>query len=136
MIECLKKYKDLVAEIEFLYLQIKYTKLELEQWEQHENPNEDKYLARNFTYHATLQKQSELRKALKKMNETLSRKEKQKKEVLQLIDKFEGLENEVLRLRYIENLSLSEIAMELHYSEQHIRRVHANLVRMIQFRKM
>lgn len=52
-----------------------------------------------------------------------------------LIDTFEGLDNKILKLRYIENMKLEDIAEELNYSVSHIRKKHAELVRTVKFLK-
>ncbi|MGG1330131.1 hypothetical protein ABE222_26115 [Bacillus tropicus] len=51
----------------------------------------------------------------------------------QLIYKFKGLENKILRMKYMEGMTLSHIASELNYSADYIKRKHAEIMKRIQF---
>ena len=48
-----------------------------------------------------------------------------------MISKFDDLDSVILRRKYIDGVSLYEIAEETAYSYDHIRRKHSNLVKTI-----
>ncbi|ABA42733.1 conserved phage protein [Bacillus phage Gamma isolate d'Herelle] len=50
-----------------------------------------------------------------------------------LISKFRGLENQILKLKYVDGMTLEEIAEAVNYSSSHIKKKHAELVRLIKF---
>ncbi|ARW58422.1 sigma factor-like helix-turn-helix DNA-binding protein [Bacillus anthracis] len=50
-----------------------------------------------------------------------------------LISKFKGLENQILKLKYVDGMTLEEIAESVNYSSSHIKKKHAELVRLIKF---
>lgn len=50
-----------------------------------------------------------------------------------LISKFRGLENQILKLKYVDGMTLEEIAEVVNYSSSHIKKKHAELVRLIKF---
>lgn len=50
-----------------------------------------------------------------------------------LISKFRGLENQILKLKYVDGMTLEEIAEIVNYSSSHIKKKHAELVRLIKF---
>ena len=50
-----------------------------------------------------------------------------------LISKFRGLENQILKLKYVDGMTLEEIAEVVNYSSSHIKKKHAELVRLINF---
>lgn len=60
-------------------------------------------------------------------------KKGQMAKLMKLIDTFSGLENNIIKLKYIDGMKLEEIAEELSYSESHIKKKHAELVRCIKF---
>src|SRR5690606_19851818 len=60
-------------------------------------------------------------------------KKKQLNKLIELIDTFEGLEHKILKLKYIDGLTLEQIAEELNYSTSHIKKKHAELIRTIKF---
>lgn len=50
-----------------------------------------------------------------------------------LISKFRGLENQILKLKYVDGMTLEEIAEAVNYSSSHIKKKHAEIVRLIKF---
>lgn len=50
-----------------------------------------------------------------------------------LISKFRGLDNQILKLKYVDGMTLEEIAEVVNYSSSHIKKKHAELVRLIKF---
>jgi len=63
----------------------------------------------------------------------LDKCEQQRSELLELVGSFQGYENDILRLKYIEGMTLEEIAEELPYSYDSIKRKHAELHRRLDY---
>ena len=59
----------------------------------------------------------------------LSEKEQAMEALIIMIDRFKGLENKLLRMIYIEGMTLKEVAEKLTYSNQHIINVHASILK-------
>ena len=70
---------------------------------------------------------------IEQIKEELSYKISQRNKLIELVHTFKGLDNQILRMKYIEEFTLEEIAEELSYSESHIRKRHADLMRTIRF---
>ncbi|EEM02478.1 hypothetical protein [Bacillus pseudomycoides] len=50
-----------------------------------------------------------------------------------LISKFRGLDNQILKMKYVDGMTLEQIAEEISYSSSHIKKKHAEIVRLIKF---
>lgn len=122
--EWLKNYQDLEDQILFLKWNLNKSKLELDRW-----------LAGDLAK-VRIEKHSRS----SKLEETISAIENelkiladQKEELLKIIDTFKGLENDIVRLKYIENYSLEEIAEQTGYSESYIRKKHSEIRNILTF---
>lgn len=51
--------------------------------------------------------------------------------LVMIMDRFEGLDNQILKMKYIEGLTLKQIAEKLIYSHQHIITLHASIIKTI-----
>lgn len=54
-----------------------------------------------------------------------------KQEVFDFIDSIEGVEGEVLRLRYVELLAWEEICLKIHYSWRQTHRIHRRALSIV-----
>lgn len=50
-----------------------------------------------------------------------------------LISRFTGLENRILKMKYVDGMTLEQIALDLHYSSGYIRRKHAEIRKIVKF---
>lgn len=50
-----------------------------------------------------------------------------------LINKFTGLHHQILKMKYVDGMTLEQIAFELHYSTGYIRRKHAEIRKIVKF---
>ncbi|PEJ27879.1 hypothetical protein CN677_27560 [Bacillus pseudomycoides] len=50
-----------------------------------------------------------------------------------LISKFTGLENRILKMKYVDGMTLEQIAFDLHYSTGYIRHKHAEIKKVVKF---
>ncbi|CUB57444.1 hypothetical protein BN2127_JRS10_04125 [Bacillus subtilis] len=51
----------------------------------------------------------------------------------QIIGKFKGLDHQILKMKYIDGMTLEQIAYDLDYSPYYIKRKHAEIRKVIQF---
>ncbi|MHA2890511.1 hypothetical protein [Bacillus cereus] len=52
-----------------------------------------------------------------------------------LINRFKGLDNRILKMKYVDGMTLEQIAEEISYSSIHIKKKHTQIVRLIKFVK-
>lgn len=129
----LNTYLTIQDEIEVLELQIELNKTELKRWNNYRTRDGD--LAKHQTFLTSLERQNKLQKEIDQLETRKEELIRRKKEIISLVDKFEGLEHKILKMKYIENKTLEEVAEELGYSYQYIRRKHAELIKRISFSK-
>lgn len=124
MYEWLKDYQELVQDIEYLEYKLEREETELDRWVygdlQGVKLNKDSIASGIEERITALKKEIEFKK-------------KQLNKLIELIDTFEGLEHKILKLKYIDGLTLEQIAEELNYSTSHIKKKHAELIRTIKF---
>lgn len=123
MFEWLKDYKQLMQRIAYIEFKIEQSETEWSRW------------TSGDLYNTHLGKDSiasKLPDYIERDKEILEDLKSHRKTLLNFIDTFEDLDSKVLKLRYVKGLSLYEIAEELGYSYDHIRRCHSNLVKVIQ----
>ena len=68
---------------------------------------------------------------IRQLTSYLKEKEQAMKSLVMLIDRFKGLDNQILKMKYIEGLTLKEIAEKLIYSHQHIVNLHTSIIKAI-----
>lgn len=118
MYQWLKSYKEQEQQISYLKWSLTKSELELERWV--------------YGDLATLNieknsRSSILEKNIKRMNQEIERLEQNKRAVKQFIDNLEGIENEIVKLKYIDGMTLEEIAQTTKYSFSYIRQKHSNI---------
>ena len=74
-----------------------------------------------------------LQKRIEELKIELEHKQKEKEEIMKLIDRFKGVEHQILRLKHIDGKTLEEVADELNYSYSYIKHKHAEVMRRIDF---
>ncbi|WP_315307496.1 hypothetical protein [Enterococcus devriesei] len=120
----LKDYQDLDNQILYMKWNLNKSKLELNRWIY--GDLSDVRLNENS-------RSSSLEENVKKMEHELILLETQKTELMVLINSFEGLENEIVRLKYVKGYTLDQIAEKIGYSDSYIRKKHAEIRRTLQF---
>lgn len=121
----LLEYQQLEEDIALLRWKIKKAELELERWL-------DPYdLGRIKLTNES--KSAQLEKNIARLKAFLNEKELIMESFMIMIDRFEGIDNKILKMKYIQGLTLREIAEELNYSYQYIMNRHARLIKTIQF---
>ncbi|ULG71914.1 sigma factor-like helix-turn-helix DNA-binding protein [Macrococcus brunensis] len=72
-----------------------------------------------------------VREEAEQINERMKILEAQKTKIIQFIEKLPGLDNKIIKYRYIDGMPLKEIASELGYSEQYIRNKHSQIKKLL-----
>lgn len=124
MYEWLKDYQQLEQDIAYLEFNLEQTERELKRWVQGD------------LYGVKLQHDSDGAKVednIERIKNDLAFKNEQRNKLIELVNTFKGLDNKILKLKYIDGMTLDEVAEKLNYSSSHIRKKHAELVRTIKF---
>lgn len=124
LFDWLKDYQKLKEEIAYLEYNLEKTELELDRW-----VNGDLREVR-LTEGS---KGARVEEMLEQIKKELFFKKEQMNKLLDLVNDFKGLENQILKLKYIDGMTLEEVAEHMNYSVSHIKKKHAELVRLIQF---
>lgn len=78
-------------------------------------------------------KSAKLEENIKRDEALLNEKELSMEALLIMINRFKGLDNQIIKMKYIDELTLDCIAYELGYAPGYIRNRHAAIVRTIKF---
>lgn len=122
--EWLKDYMQLKQDVEYLEFKIEREEVELRRWTSGDLQN------------VKLQSNSiaaGLEERIDKLKKEVIYKKRKLNDLVALIEKFEGVDNQILRMKWCEGKTLEEIAYELNYSYGYIKQRHANVMRMINF---
>lgn len=114
----LKDYQELEEQILYYKWNLNKSKLELNRWI---NGDLSNVRLNNKS------RSSSLEEKIEKISNELTLLNQDKEEMLLLIQTFKGLENEIVRMKYIEGMKLEEIAEEVGYSESYVRKKHAEI---------
>ncbi|MGM0238503.1 sigma-70 family RNA polymerase sigma factor [Enterococcus sp. AZ103] len=117
-----------------LKIDLQINQRELKRWSNYTDGN-DGDLAKHQKFLTALHKQAYLKEVIQDLNDRIKALESEREEIIKLIDQFNGLNNKILRMKYVEGLTLEAIANETGYSYSYIKSKHAELIRMIKFTK-
>ena len=120
----LKDYQELDEQILYIKWNLNKSKLELDRWINGDLANVK--LENNS-------RSSSLEENIDKMLNELDRLSHQKKELITLVDSFAGVENQIVKLKYIDNLTLEDIAEITGYSSSYIRKKHSDIRNTLKF---
>lgn len=106
---------------------------ELYRWKNYSN--EDGDLAKHQTFLTALQKQARLKEVIESLATREEQLKKQRQDIIDTIEKFQGLDQRILKMKYVDGMKLESIAEETGYTYQYIKNKHAELMRIIRFSK-
>lgn len=121
----LLEYQQLQEEIDLLKWKIRKSELELERWMDPGDLGNLKLSSES--------KSAKLEKNIERDKAYLNEKELSMEALMIMVNRFKGIDNKVLKMKYIDGLTLECIAEELNYSSSHIYKKHAELVKTIKF---
>lgn len=123
-LQWLKDYKELEKDIASLELNLERSERELRRWVQGDLA---KYKLTEESIASNLEEKIEV------IRYELACKMNDQRKILDMISKFDTLENKIIVGKYIEGKTLEEIAEEHRYSTQYIYNKHAQLKKTIRF---
>lgn len=116
-----------------LRLALNLNEKELHRWQNYSNNDGD--LAKHQTFLTALQKQARLKEVIESLATREEELKKQRQDIIETIEKFQGLDQRILKMKYVEGLTLESVAEETGYTYQYIRSRHADIMKMIRFSK-
>ncbi len=126
MLESYRYYNDLIREIDILEYQIEVCIAERKQW------NFGGRLSPKVPLDIAAEKMDKLSERIEWLTERLDRKKGVKSTLEKRLSELESLEYKVAFMRYIEKKKLEDIAEELDYSTDWIKKVSAKVTRHLQ----
>ena len=76
---------------------------------------------------------SSLEENIQKIENELELLIEQKEEMLLLIDSFSGIDNQIVKMKYVDQMSLEDIAESVGYSSSYVRQRHAEIRKTLNF---
>ena len=119
----LQEYQKLEEEIDILKWRIRKSESELERWYDPKDLGRVKLTKESNASH--------LEENIKRDKAFLGEKELAMEALMIMIERFKGLDNQILKMKYLEGMTLDLIAESLSYSNSYIYQKHAQLVKMI-----
>jgi len=120
--EWLRDYRQIEDDISYLEFELDRYKKELKRWVSGDLKNVK-------LQHDSLG--SRVEDNIEKVKKDLAFKRKQKNDLIKLVRKFNGLENKILIMKYIDGMTLETISEELHYSPSYIYKKHTEIIKRI-----
>lgn len=120
----LKNYQDLEEQILFMKWNLNKSRLELDRWVNGDLANVR--LEKNS-------RSSSLEENIRIIENELELLEKEKTELMELIDSFSGADNQIVKLKYIDDMDVYDIADETGYSVSYIRKRHTEIRKTLSF---
>ncbi|MFS1058723.1 sigma-70 family RNA polymerase sigma factor [Enterococcus casseliflavus] len=116
-----------------LQLALDLNETELHRWQNYSNNDGD--LAKHHTFLTALQKQARLKEVIESLGTREEELRKQRQDIIDTIEKFQRLDQRILKMKYVEGMTLESVAEETGYTYQYIRSRHADIMKMIRFSK-
>ena len=120
----LKDYQELDEQILYLKWNLNKSKLELNRWVYGDLA--DVRIEKNS-------RSAYLEENIQKIENEIEILEEQRQEMLAIINSFKGIDNEIIRKKYVEGCSLEIIAEEIGYSASYVRQRHADTRKTLNF---
>lgn len=132
MIELIEMYRTNELEIESLKLRKDICNDEIENWGAVDVKSGR--LGKKHDFLSRIKQTDNVIDEVNLINERLSTLKDRQKQIIEVIDKFDGLEHKILKMRFIDGYKIAKIAEELGYSEQYIKNKHSELMKRIEFK--
>lgn len=120
----LKDYQELEEQILYLKWNLNKSRLERNRWVYGDLQNVR--LEKNS-------RASSLEENIAKIEQEIELLEEQRTEMLAIINSFTGIDNEIIKKKYIEGCSLDVIAEEIGYSASYVRQRHAEIKKTLAY---
>ncbi|UDM70153.1 hypothetical protein [Vagococcus fluvialis] len=120
----LKDYQELEEQILYLRWNLNKSNLELARWKGGDLSNVR--LEKNS-------RASSLEEKISKIYDEIRLLEKEQIELLHLVDSFKGVDNQIVKMKYIDDIPLEDIADEIGYSISYVRKRHTEIKKTLSF---
>ncbi len=77
-----------------------------------------------------------MEEAVKQVKQELLLKKQKLQMLIDLMSKFEGVENKIIKMKYRDGMTLDAIGSELNYNPDYIKHKHAEMMKRIKFAKV
>lgn len=124
MYEWLRDYQQIEDEITYLEFNLERSQKELKRWVSGD------LAGVKLTVESDGAK---LEERIERIERELQIKLVEQKNFMELINRFSGLNHKILKSKYVDGMTLEEIAEELNYSASYIYKKHAEIAKMIRF---
>ncbi|PHG57596.1 DUF1492 domain-containing protein [Bacillus toyonensis] len=124
MFDWLKNYQKLEEEIAYLEYNLDKTKSELKRWIHGD--------LQGIRLSATSEG-AKVENRIEAITYELAHKMNAMYELKILLHTFKGLDNRILKMKYVDGMTLEEIAEDMNYSSSYIYKKHAEIIRRIKF---
>ncbi|MFF2795385.1 DUF1492 domain-containing protein [Lysinibacillus xylanilyticus] len=124
MYEWLRDYQQIEDEITYLEYNLERSQKELKRWVSGDLAGV-KLTAESDG--------AKLENRIERIEKELQIKLTEQKNFMELISNFSGLNHKILKMKYVDGMTLEEIAEELNYSASYIYKKHAEIAKMIKF---
>ncbi|MFJ7981368.1 DUF1492 domain-containing protein [Lysinibacillus xylanilyticus] len=124
MYEWLRDYQQIEDEITYLEYNLERSQKELKRWVSGDLAG-IKLTAESDG--------AKLEDRIERIEKELQIKLTEQKNFMELISNFSGLNHKILKMKYVDGMTLEEIAEELNYSASYIYKKHAEIAKMIRF---
>ena len=122
--EIMKNYADLLRIIDIVKAEIEMLEVDKEYWiGKHEHLPFSSIGAARYGLDVASQRTDRLNGRIASLEEKLEHYQAIEKEIRENVEKLEGLEYKIAKLRFIDGMTYQEIADELDYNHDYIRRI-------------
>lgn len=121
----LKEYREKENIISFLEFKLETTKKELKRWSLGGDLSGIKLTPESDA--------AKLEEIIEKIEYELAHKMNDLYDLKKLVATFKGTEHQIIKGKYVEGKTLEQIANDIGYSESHIKKRHAEIVRTLHF---
>lgn len=125
LFDWLKEYQRLEEDITYLEYNLDKTKAELKRWI---------YGDLQCIRLSAASEGAKVEERVKAIEYELAHKMNDRYRLKHLMSKFRGLDNQILKMKYVDGMTLERIARELHYHPNYIRKRHAEIIRVVKFK--
>nr|WP_242536642.1 sigma-70 family RNA polymerase sigma factor [Staphylococcus hominis] len=91
------------------------------------------YLGKKYDMFTRLQQTKRISDEIVEINKRIDELNHYMKLIREVVDKFDGLEYQILKYKYMDGMTLSEVAAKVNRSDQYIRNKHAEIIKRIEF---
>ncbi|MGX7025853.1 hypothetical protein [Vagococcus hydrophili] len=120
----LKDYQELEEQILYLRWNLNKSNLELARWKG--GDLSDVRLEKNS-------RASSLEEKIDKIHNEIELLEKEEIELLHLVDSFKGVDNQIVKMKYVDDIPLEDVAEKIGYSISYVRKRHTEIKKTLSF---